>query len=142
MRCYAVIDTNVLVSSLLTRQPESATARILDSVVDGSIVPLYCQEILDEYDDVLRREKSSFDTAIVDGVLKLIKTFGTCIAPRPTGATLPDLDDLVFYEIVMSKRKEDGAYLVTGNIRHFPSEPLIVTPSEMMAILDCASTND
>ena len=42
-----------------------------------------------------------------------------------------DMDDLVFYEVVIEKR-EDDAYLITGNIRHFPKRDFIVTPAEMM----------
>ena len=48
---------------------------------------------------------------------------------------MPDMDDLVFYEVVMEKR-DDGAYLVTGNTRHFPKRSYIVTPAEMMEVLD------
>ena len=47
----------------------------------------------------------------------------------------PILKDTVFYEIVMEKRKTEDAYLVTGNIKHFPSEPFIVTPREMMTMI-------
>ena len=45
------------------------------------------------------------------------------------------MDDLVFYEVVMEKR-EDDAYLVTGNLRHFPPRNFIVTPAEMMALIE------
>ena len=55
--------------------------------------------------------------------------------PSPTDEILPDMDDLVFYEVVMEKRKDD-AYLVTGNLRHFPPRDFIVTPSEMMALIE------
>ena len=48
---------------------------------------------------------------------------------------LPDPKDLVFYEVVMEERKEEEAYLVTGNIRHFPNKPFIVTPREMLDII-------
>ena len=46
-----------------------------------------------------------------------------------------DMDDLVFYEVVIEKR-EDDAYLITGNIRHFPKRDFIVTPAEIMAIIE------
>ena len=49
---------------------------------------------------------------------------------------LPDAKDVVFYEVVMEKRKRDSAYLVTGNIKHFPKESFIVTPREMLDILE------
>ena len=45
------------------------------------------------------------------------------------------MDDLVFYEVVMEKRNDD-AYLITGNIKHFPERKYIVTPAQMMSILD------
>lgn len=48
---------------------------------------------------------------------------------------LPDIKDLPFYEVVMEKRK-DGAYLVTGNLKHFPKEPYIVTARQLIDILD------
>ena len=38
-------------------------------------------------------------------------------------------------EVVMEKRKKDDAFLVTGNIRHFPEKPFIVTPREMLDII-------
>jgi len=45
------------------------------------------------------------------------------------------MDDLVFYEVVMEKR-DDDAYLITGNTKHFPVCNFIVTPSEMIQILE------
>lgn len=49
--------------------------------------------------------------------------------------TLPDPKDRVFYEVVMEKRKSEDAYLVTGNIKHFPIKPYVVTPRQMMDII-------
>lgn len=45
------------------------------------------------------------------------------------------MDDLVFYEVAMEKR-DDDAYLVTGNQKHYPVKDFIVTPSEMLSILN------
>lgn len=64
----------------------------------------------------------------------MIRQFGLAVNPSPTGEILVDMDDLVFYEIVMEKR-DDNAYLITGNTRHFPKRDFIVTPSEMIEIL-------
>lgn len=46
-----------------------------------------------------------------------------------------DMNDAPFYEVVLEKR-DDNAYLVTGNIKHFPKEPFIVTPRELLSILN------
>lgn len=134
MMCYAVFDTNVLISSLLTKRTDTATARVVDAITSGDIIPLYNQEILSEYNEVLHREKFSFSEEWIQKILLMIRQFGLAVNPSPTGEILVDMDDLVFYEIVMEK-KNDNAYLITGNIRHFPKRDFIVTPSEMLEIL-------
>ena len=134
MRCYAVFDTNVLISSLLTKRTDTATAKVVDAISSGDIIPLYNQEILSEYNEVLHRKKFSFSEERIQKILLMIRQFGLVVNPSPTGEILVDMDDLVFYEIVMEKR-DDNAYLITGNIRHFPKRVYIVTPSEMIAIL-------
>ncbi len=48
---------------------------------------------------------------------------------------LPDVKDIIFYAVLMEKRKDEEAYLVTGNLRHFPVRTYIVTPREMLDIL-------
>ena len=45
------------------------------------------------------------------------------------------MDDLIFYEVAMEKRNDD-AYLVTGNQKHYPIKDFIVIPSEMMEIIN------
>lgn len=136
MKYYAVFDTNVLVSSMLTKNPNSATALVVNAIAEGDIIPLYSQEILDEYSDVLHRPKFPFQDTSVRNLIRMIQQFGISVSPTPTGETLPDMDDLVFYEVVMEKRNDDDAYLITGNLRHFPSKSFIVTPAEMMLLLD------
>lgn len=135
MRYYAVFDTNVLVSSLLTKRTDTATAQVVDAISSGLIIPLYNQEILDEYTDVLHRAKFSFSEEGIGRLMTMIRQYGLAVNPSPTGEILVDMDDLVFYEVVMEKR-EDDAYLITGNIRHFPERDFIVTPAEMMVIIE------
>lgn len=135
MKFYAVFDTNVLISSLLTKRTDTATARVVDAIATGDIVPLYNQEILEEYDDVLHRAKFSFSEKNIRRILAMIKGLGLPVNPSPTGEVLVDMDDLVFFEVVMEKR-DDDAYLITGNTKHFPKRDYIVTPAEMMEIVD------
>lgn len=134
MKYYAVFDTNVLVSSLLTRNKDSATALVVDEISSGNIIPLYNDDIIAEYEEVLHRKKFPFTEASIQNIMKMIRYFGLYIFPSPTGEILPDMDDLIFYEVVMEKQ-EDNAYLITGNIKHFPERRFIVTPAEMMHIL-------
>ncbi len=134
MRYYAVLDTNVLVSALLARK--SVPARVLDEAIAGRIVPLYDDEILAEYEDVLRRDKFPFQEQEVRAVIETICKRGVCVETEQMDVILPDPDDVVFYAVVMEKRKEGEAYLVTGNQKHFPREPFIVTPKEMVEIIE------
>ena len=48
MKFMVVIDTNVLVSALLSKHDDAATVQILNLVFDGTIIPVYNAEILDE----------------------------------------------------------------------------------------------
>ena len=45
----------------------------------------------------------------------------------------PDPKDIVFYEVSLSK---EGSYLVTGNIKHFPQKSFVITPAEMVRLLE------
>lgn len=135
MKCYAVIDTNVLVSSLLSKHETSATFQIMLHLISGSIIPVYSNEIMAEYREVLSRKKFKFPIDKIDYLLSAIEKFGILTTPTPTGIELSDMKDLPFYEVVMEKRS-DNAYLVTGNLKHFPDEPFIITARQMLDILE------
>lgn len=129
---YAVFDTNVLVSALLTRNAASPTVAVLDYILDRTIVPVYNEEILKEYSEVLHREKFNFATARIEAVLAIIRS-GIAVDRTNSEWIFPDADDKVFYEVALSI---DDAYLVTGNIRHFPPVSKVVTPAEMLMIIE------
>lgn len=132
---YAVIDTNVLISALITKNSESSTVKVLEAVLMGDIIPLYHADIIAEYDEVLHRAKFKIDNDTIQLLLNAIVKYGVEVFPQPTGEILIDMDDLIFYEVAMEKR-EDDAYLVTGNQKHYPIKDFIVTPNEMMEILN------
>lgn len=132
---YAVIDTNVLVAALLTKNNVSATVKVYDAIADGLITPLYHKDILEEYAEVLSRPKFKFSKERINAVLDMIVKYGVEVFPKPTGEILIDMDDLIFYEVALEKR-DDDSYLVTGNQKHYPVRDFIVTPSEMMDILN------
>ena len=109
---YAVIDTNVFVVALLTKNSDSATVRVYEAIADGKITPLYHKDILDEYTEVLCRPKFKFDKEKIDAVLELIVKYGVEVFPKPTGEILIDMDDLIFYEVAMEKRDDDSFSLL------------------------------
>ena len=134
MICYAVIDTNVLVSALLSSKDDTATVQVLGKVITGEIIPIYSNVITKEYREVLSRKKFGLSGELIEYLMSAIEKYGILVDPSPSGITLPDMKDVPFYEVVLEKRA-DNAYLVTGNIKHFPKEPFVVTPRELLDIL-------
>ena len=73
---YAVIDTNVLVSAMLTHNNLSATIQVMEAMFTNQITPLYNEEIISEYEDVLHRAKFGFSEADIFHYLEAIKQVG------------------------------------------------------------------
>lgn len=133
MKFYVVIDTNVIVSAAL--KPESIPGQILELVFSGLIIPVLCEKIEEEYYEVLSRPKFSFDNQLVKEILENIKTLGLHVDPKHLDMNLPDMQDLVFYETLIEIRNKEDAYLVTGNMKHFPKSDFIVNPREMIDVI-------
>ena len=131
MRVYAVIDTNVIVSGIMSRNPASATVQVIGQIGRSSLVPVYNDEIMSEYVNVLHRIKFGFPERLVTDIVNRIKRYGIKRERVSSGETFLDAD-AVFYEVALSK---EDAYLVTGNQKHFPVSPIVVTPAEMIEIL-------
>lgn len=132
VKIYAVIDTNVLVSALLSRFKNTSTVQLLQLLILGDITPMYNDEILNEYHNVLTRPKFGFPETIIDETLEVIKRYGINSSRKESDEELPDPKDIVFYEVTLSK---EDSYLVTGNTKHFPKKPFVVTPAEMLQII-------
>ena len=135
MICYAVIDTNVLVSALLSSHEDAATVQVLKTIFKNEAIPVYSDEIIAKYNEVLRRRKFHFSEELVYSLVEIIKKFGVSVTPANTGEIIPDMKDLPFYEVVMEIRDEEEAYLVTGNMKHFPERPYIVTARQFLDVL-------
>ena len=121
-----VLDTNVLVSSLLREGPPAA---IVNLAADGTLIPFYNELILGEYWDVLRRPKFGFTPMQVHRLIDAIVRIGVAIKPETTKSIpMQDEDDRVFYDTA----KESAAYLITGNIKHFPKETFILNPADFL----------
>jgi predicted nucleic acid-binding protein len=120
------------VSALLSRHPDAATVQVVNAISKNGFRPLYNQEILAEYRDVLSRPKFSFPPRAIVSILDAIQEMGVLSDRIESQEFFPDPKDVVFYEVALSK---DDAYLVTGNTKHFPKKPIVVTPAKMLEIL-------
>lgn len=128
----AVIDTNILVSALLS--PEGLPARVLDLVLTQQLTLCYDSRIIAEYENVLNRPKFGFDGAGVKELVDILIELGLSIVPVPSTIPMPDEDDRKFYDVA----KTCGALLVTGNRKHFPDEEFVVSASELFTRLGAA----
>ena len=108
---------------------------VLESALSGIIIPVLNKEIVSEYRTVLMREKFHLNNEIVNNLIQTFEYYGEYIESERLNIELPDPKDIIFYEVVMEKKKENMTYLVTGNLKHFPSEPFIVTPRQIINIL-------
>lgn len=133
MNYYAVIDTNVLISGMLKKN--SIPNIILSKSLVGNLVPLINEEILKEYREVTARPKFQFPKESVKNLLDAIIQRGLWQNAENLTILLPDEKDRVFYETFVAGRKRFDAYLVTGNLKHFPKEEFILSPHQMLEII-------
>lgn len=131
---YAVIDTNVFVSAFL--KENSIPRYIVDYMYAGKIIPIYNEEIIAEYSAVLHRSKFCFPTESVDIAVSAIQQIGLKIDGISIQEPIPDPKDIVFYAVTLNARKQFETYLITGNIKHFPVTPFVVTPRQFLDVFD------
>ncbi|MBA2319918.1 MAG: putative toxin-antitoxin system toxin component, PIN family [Deltaproteobacteria bacterium] len=126
-----VLDTNVLVSGLLT--PKGSPGRVVDGILLGDLVLVVDDRILEEYREVLARPKFGFDVVQRERLLVFLRTASEQVVAPPVSVPLPDPDDLPFLEAALHA----GVALVTGNARHFPIDlcrPVeILGPAQVVA---------
>lgn len=132
-KIYAVIDTNVIVSALITSNRESNPNQVVKAINIGHITPIYNDEIESEYKRVLHYPKLKIPEDQIDTFISTLRKFGIKVdRTKVYEETFTDPDDIVFYEVKMSV---DDSYLVTGNQKHFPVKSFVVTPTQMVEIL-------
>lgn len=134
-RTWIVLDTNVLVSGLLS--PYGHSGRIMDALLTDSVRIAYDDRIWGEYVEVLARPKFKFDPNRVTTLLNFFKINGRFIPAPPLSelemSLVADMDDLPFAEVAIAANVDA---LVTGNSRHFsflePSALSVLTPAEFV----------
>ena len=134
MKYYVVIDTNVIVSSFL--QPGSIPNQVVNAAIEGLVTPLVSDEILIEYRDVLTRNKFKIDEETLNEFFEDFNQIAIHLDRTISDETFIDEDDIVFYEVALTGKKEKETYLITGNKKHFPVKSFVVTPREMMDIIN------
>ncbi len=134
MKIFCVVETNVIVSALLKRT--STPGKIVQHILAGIVIPVFSKEIISEYKEVLSRKKFNFSPKVIEKIIKMIIKNGTELSGIQTEEKPSDPKDVIFYEVTMDFRQTADTFLVTGNIKDFPIKPFVVTPKEMMEIIE------
>ncbi len=128
----AVVDTNVVVSGILTSGIDAPTSRILDSMLSGSLRFALSIELLAEYRSVLLRKKirsrHGLDEAQIDTILTAIAENAVICEPANPPSFPPDHGDLHLWALLAAS---PGAILVTGDqdlVDNPPDWASVITP--------------
>jgi len=121
-----VVDTNILVSALWSKN--GAPAQLLDLILNDMLTPCHDNRIMTEYREVLLRPKFGFSLIEVNVLLDWFNGYGKSITAPQLNIPFTDKSDKKFYEVA----RACNAKLITGNLKHFPQDPLIITVNDFL----------
>jgi putative PIN family toxin of toxin-antitoxin system len=124
MHNKVVLDTNIIVSAAISSK--GIPSKITSLVSGGELTLFYSKEILEEYDRVLSYDRLDIPEPIKNKILSGIQSEGTMVNPKVSDFPMPDESDRFFYDAA----KHTGSILITGNMKHYPSEDFIMTPAD------------
>jgi putative PIN family toxin of toxin-antitoxin system len=128
-----VIDTNIVVSAALKPDGLQRTTFLLAITRPARLY--VSAPILSEYRVVLSRRELRIRRGLQQQLLQLIKNHSHVVFPSHSLQITSDPEDNIFLECADAAHAD---YLVTGNLRHFPSfwkKTKIITSREFIAIM-------
>jgi putative PIN family toxin of toxin-antitoxin system len=117
----AVIDTNVLVSAMISLSGNEALLHL--AVKQGFVRPCFSPAMLEEYSEVLARPKFAFSPDEISDLIELLHRQGDLVRPAPLSGMSPDPKDDKFMACALAAQVD---FVVTGN-KDFPEDQLGVT---------------
>ena len=125
-----VLDTNILVSAALS--PGRNASEILLAAITGKFDIYFDYRIAEEYYRVMQYPKFGFEKWEIDAILEPIIKCGRVIVADPEkDIPFTDESDRKFYEVAKTAR----SILVTGNLKHYPSDGIAISPSDFLTRL-------
>lgn len=134
MTYVAVIDTNVIVSALL--KEDSNPGKIISYIRTETIIPVYDEEIINEYNEILHKDKFGFTEEQINDLLNLFKTHGRVLSETKTDEFFKDRTDIKFFQIVLTANMIQDSFLVTGNLKDFPQRVFVINPKMMVEMIE------
>lgn len=130
----AVFDTNVIVAAGISRT--GAPAQLIDDwVLAGQVQLVVSPFVLREYREVVRRPKFLRYAFPPEWLELLIEESLYLDHPDPWPYPMPHAEDASFLALAHAA----GAWLVTGNLRHFPASTrhgvVVLSPADYLAHL-------
>lgn len=122
-----VLDTNVVVSAVLS--DAGIPAKLLRMALKRIIQLHYSAEILAEYAEVLSRPKLNIPAEKQSHILSAVQEAGVSVLPIVSDIQMTDESDRIFYDVAIAS----ASNLITGNMKHYPKEDFITTPTKFMA---------
>jgi len=122
-----VLDTNILVSAAISRLGNPA--KIMSMVFDLRIQPVYNEKIIAEYENVLSRPRFNISSDDKSSFIEGIKRVGEKCSPPASKILLPDESDRIFFDTAVTS----AALVITGNSKHYPDEPFVLSPAQFLA---------
>lgn len=123
---FLVLDTNIIVSALIN--PAGKPAQIFRRCLSGEFRLCADKRIFAEYETVLLRPKFKFDPKQISALLNILRLQCLIICAPTLDVSFTDLSDKKFYEVA----KACNAVLVTGNIKHYPQDPIVKTVNDIV----------
>ena len=126
-----VIDTNIVISAALSLLGNPAG--VIRLVRDNEDIKLFYNAVIfAEYKKVLAYPHLNLPAAEQEKALEAIKEIGVILEPTTkSNIALIDESDRIFYDTAKAR----NAYLITGNIKHYPAEPFILTPTQFINLM-------
>lgn len=111
-----IVDTNVVVAGVLSADPESPPAQILEAMLAARMRFVLSAELLGEYRSVFARPRIAarhgLDLVEIDQLLRRLAEHGVVREPPSTPHRSPDTGDQHLWSLLVS---EPAAMLVTGD---------------------------
>jgi len=121
-----VLDTNILVSALWSKQGNPY--KVVEMLFLDELTIYYTDEMIEEYEEVLCRDKFDFSKDQVESLLQELTKNGVLTRPIASTEMFADETDRKFYDTA----KSNNATLITGNIKHYPNQSFVMTPFEFL----------
>ena len=132
-----IVDTNVVVAGLITKDPKATVCQILDAMLSGRLPYLLSAELLDEYAEILSRPKiSRFHGLIameIDCLLEELTVNAIWREPS-TSEDAPDPGDNHLWSLL---KTQHGSILVTGDkllVKNPPADASVLIPRHFIEL--------